>query len=426
MGILNVTPNSFSGDGVGDDVDAAVAARPRLVDAGADIIDIGGESTRPQRSAARRRRRGAGPRAARDPRARRRVDVPDEHRHAQGRGRRRRRSTRARSIVNDVWGLRGDPDMVDVVAAHPHGPRRHAQPARHRVRRPHGGHLRSGCAESSPSPRRRHRRRSSVIVDPGLRVRQDAGAEPRADAPPRASCADSAGRSWSARRASRPSAPPDRRRRPARPRRGHPRARDALGRAPGRSMVRVHDVAATVRALRVADAVVRGTPDAVRSAARSPDRPGEHSRDGHRRRVGGAGSNLGHRGQALARLRAALTDGGVSIEAASTRDPHPPVGRHRAGRLPQPGAAAAGPDPWSPQRWLDALPRRGAAPPGGATPTTGARASPTSTSSCSASDGDIHVHERGPAPCPTPSSSNRPFERAAARGGGFTPRRAAR
>ncbi len=47
MGILNVTPDSFSGDGVGDDVEAALARAKRLAEEGADIIDVGGESTRP-------------------------------------------------------------------------------------------------------------------------------------------------------------------------------------------------------------------------------------------------------------------------------------------------------------------------------------------------------------------------------------------
>jgi len=47
MGILNVTPDSFSGDGVGADVDAALARARQLVEEGADIIDVGGESTRP-------------------------------------------------------------------------------------------------------------------------------------------------------------------------------------------------------------------------------------------------------------------------------------------------------------------------------------------------------------------------------------------
>ncbi len=47
MGILNVTPDSFSGDGLADDVKAAVARAKQLAEEGADIIDIGGESTRP-------------------------------------------------------------------------------------------------------------------------------------------------------------------------------------------------------------------------------------------------------------------------------------------------------------------------------------------------------------------------------------------
>lgn len=47
MGILNVTPDSFSDGGQWVDVDAAVAHGQRLVAAGADVLDVGGESTRP-------------------------------------------------------------------------------------------------------------------------------------------------------------------------------------------------------------------------------------------------------------------------------------------------------------------------------------------------------------------------------------------
>ena len=47
MGILNVTPDSFSDGGRFDDLDGAVKHALRLIDEGADIIDIGGESTRP-------------------------------------------------------------------------------------------------------------------------------------------------------------------------------------------------------------------------------------------------------------------------------------------------------------------------------------------------------------------------------------------
>ena len=47
MGILNVTPDSFSGDGTHLDVAGAVERAATLVREGADVIDIGGESTRP-------------------------------------------------------------------------------------------------------------------------------------------------------------------------------------------------------------------------------------------------------------------------------------------------------------------------------------------------------------------------------------------
>jgi dihydropteroate synthase len=47
MGILNVTPDSFSGDGLADNVKGAVKRARQMAAEGADIIDIGGESTRP-------------------------------------------------------------------------------------------------------------------------------------------------------------------------------------------------------------------------------------------------------------------------------------------------------------------------------------------------------------------------------------------
>ena len=47
MGILNVTPDSFSDGGEVTDRDAAVKKGLRLIEQGADILDIGGESTRP-------------------------------------------------------------------------------------------------------------------------------------------------------------------------------------------------------------------------------------------------------------------------------------------------------------------------------------------------------------------------------------------
>jgi dihydropteroate synthase len=47
MGIINATPDSFSGDGLGADADAAAARACAFVAAGCNILDVGGESTRP-------------------------------------------------------------------------------------------------------------------------------------------------------------------------------------------------------------------------------------------------------------------------------------------------------------------------------------------------------------------------------------------
>jgi dihydropteroate synthase len=47
MGIINATPDSFSGDGTGGDLERAVSQGLRMVSEGADMLDVGGESTRP-------------------------------------------------------------------------------------------------------------------------------------------------------------------------------------------------------------------------------------------------------------------------------------------------------------------------------------------------------------------------------------------
>lgn len=47
MGILNVTPDSFSDGGRWSSSDKAIERAVQMIDEGADLIDIGGESTRP-------------------------------------------------------------------------------------------------------------------------------------------------------------------------------------------------------------------------------------------------------------------------------------------------------------------------------------------------------------------------------------------
>lgn len=118
MGILNVTPDSFSGDGLLQGQQAAAAAveqARRFVAAGADILDVGGESTRP----------GSQPVGAEEELQRvipviekiaAEFDVPisiDTYKA--------RVATAAldagAALVNDVWGLRADPELAPLVAA---------------------------------------------------------------------------------------------------------------------------------------------------------------------------------------------------------------------------------------------------------------------------------------------------------------------
>jgi dihydropteroate synthase len=117
MGILNVTPDSFSGDGVLEEDDwltAVVAQAKTFVDEGADIIDVGGESTRP----------GSTPVTAEEElkrvvpaisAIRRELDIPisvDTYRAVVAGA----ALDAGADWVNDVWGLRMDEGMAGLVA----------------------------------------------------------------------------------------------------------------------------------------------------------------------------------------------------------------------------------------------------------------------------------------------------------------------
>ena len=93
MGVVNVTPDSFSDGGRFFDPKAAIAHARALIDDGADILDVGGESSRPGAAPVSRARRSC----ARilpvlEKLARRRADL---RRHAPPGGDARRRSTPA-------------------------------------------------------------------------------------------------------------------------------------------------------------------------------------------------------------------------------------------------------------------------------------------------------------------------------------------
>jgi dihydropteroate synthase len=112
MGVINVTPDSFSDGGVHLDPDTAAASARRMLDEGASIVDVGGESTRPG---------SAGVSA--DEEVRRVIPVlerlegavPVSIDTAKAEVARRALQLGA-ELVNDVTALRGDPELAGVVA----------------------------------------------------------------------------------------------------------------------------------------------------------------------------------------------------------------------------------------------------------------------------------------------------------------------
>jgi dihydropteroate synthase len=117
MGILNVTPDSFSDGGRFLDPGAAIEHARRMVAEGADIIDVGAESTRPYGTATpvslREEVRRLEPVLAAV--AGLGVPISIDTMKAQVAA---AALAAGASIVNDVWGLQRDPDMAGVVARH--------------------------------------------------------------------------------------------------------------------------------------------------------------------------------------------------------------------------------------------------------------------------------------------------------------------
>jgi dihydropteroate synthase len=118
MGVVNLSPDSFSGDGLGDDVGVAVAQAQRMVAEGADIIDVGGESTRP----------GTKPMSIDDIDEELRLVIPVIERLAgeisvpvsidtYKSGVAGRAVKAGAAMINDIWGLKKDPAIAGVAAA---------------------------------------------------------------------------------------------------------------------------------------------------------------------------------------------------------------------------------------------------------------------------------------------------------------------
>src|SRR5713101_3007704 len=160
MGIVNVTPDSFSGDGV-TDLETAVAQARQMEQDGADLIDIGGESTRPET--------WAGPGLSPEEEVARvvaavAVPVSIDTYKAQVAA---RALAAGASLVNDVWGLRRDPEMAGVVA-------RAAAPVVLMHNKPGGGYhdligeIASSLLESVELGRAAGIPEDRIILDPGI------------------------------------------------------------------------------------------------------------------------------------------------------------------------------------------------------------------------------------------------------------------
>ena len=116
MGILNVTPDSFSDGGKWNSMDHALKHAEAMIADGADILDVGGESTRP----------GHIPVSAEEETARvvpiiealrSHFDVPisvDTYKGSVADA----AILAGADLVNDVWGLKYDPEMAGVIAKH--------------------------------------------------------------------------------------------------------------------------------------------------------------------------------------------------------------------------------------------------------------------------------------------------------------------
>ena len=114
MGIVNVTPDSFSDGGTFGDTDAAIAHGLRLAAEGAEILDIGGESTRPGASAvsADEEQRRVLPVIEKLAASTKVAISIDTSKAAVARA----ALQAGAEIINDVTALQGDPDMTTVAA----------------------------------------------------------------------------------------------------------------------------------------------------------------------------------------------------------------------------------------------------------------------------------------------------------------------
>jgi dihydropteroate synthase len=115
MGIINLSPDSFSGDGLAS-ADGAIAQARRMIAEGADMLDVGGESTRPDAQAisVEEEIRRIIPAIAK---LSREMNVPisvDTYKYEVAQA----AVAAGANIINDVWALRQEPRLAGLAAAH--------------------------------------------------------------------------------------------------------------------------------------------------------------------------------------------------------------------------------------------------------------------------------------------------------------------
>ncbi len=271
MGILNVTPDSFSGDGLmrGSDWLAAVAAQARSFAAdGADILDLGGESTRPGAAAVSAADEAARVVPAIREAARALPDMPisvDTWKSEVAAA----ALDAGATVVNDVWALRADPALAALAASRGCGlvlMHNRLTPADPEVKARLGtrfkgsvygdlvGEVKAELKEAADTALNAGVRRENIVLDPGIGFgknreqslelidRMDAFKElgfPLLSGPSRKSFI---GYTLDL---------------PAEERVEGTAAAVALSIARGADIVRVHDVRAMVRVARMTDAIVR-------------------------------------------------------------------------------------------------------------------------------------------------------------------------
>ncbi|AFQ42183.1 dihydropteroate synthase [Desulfosporosinus meridiei] len=252
MGILNVTPDSFSDGGKFNNLEDAVVQAGCMIDDGADILDIGGESTRPNYSgiSAEEEWRRLEPVLKM---LLERVNVPisvDTY----------KASVAAKALeagahmINDVWGLQKDPDMAKVVGDF-HVPvivmHNQAGTAYHHLM----GDIFAFLQKSIELAESNGLERDQIIVDPGIGFGKTT--EQNLEVMARLAEFKTLGRPVLLG-TSRKSMIGNTLNLPVNERLEGTLATSVLGIVSGVDIIRVHDVKANKRAMQMADAIVRG------------------------------------------------------------------------------------------------------------------------------------------------------------------------